>query len=116
MKLSKTQALNSYKYGWLLSRIYPYIKPVLPRVIIGFVIAIPLGLLDGVTAFALKPYMDYVVGQKDLVFDLFGQTYTFTWQMFAYAIPTFVILFAIIQGVLRYLNTYLSSNKRYWDS
>ena len=108
MKLHKTQALNSYKYGWLLSRIYPYIKPVLSRVILGFIIAIPLGLLDGVTAFALKPYMDYVIGQKDFVFNFWGQTYTLTWQLFAYLIPAFVILFAIVQGVLRYLNTYLS--------
>lgn len=108
MKLSKTQAQNSFKYSWLLSRIYPYIRPVLPRVILGFIIAIPLGLLDGVTAFALKPYMDYVVGQKDLVFDLFEMTYTLTWQTFAYLIPIGVILFAVVQGVLRYLNTYIS--------
>ena len=108
MKLSKTKAQNSFKYSWLLSRIYPYIRPVMPRVILGFIIAIPLGLLDGVTAFALKPYMDYVVGQKDWVFNLFGNTYTLTWQMFAYLIPVGVILFAIIQGVLRYLNTYVS--------
>ncbi len=108
MKLNKTEAKNSYKYGWLLSRIYPYIKPVLPRVVLGFIVAIPLGLLDGVTAFSLKPYMDYVVGQKDLVFDFQGNTFTLTWQMFSYLLPVFVIVFAIIQGVLRYLNTYLS--------
>ena len=108
MKLSKTKAQNSFKYSWLLSRIYPYIKPVMQRVILGFIIAIPLGLLDGVTAFALKPYMDYVVGQKDWVFELFGNSYTLTWQMFAYLIPVGVILFAIVQGVLRYLNTYIS--------
>ena len=80
MKLNKTEAKNSYKYGWLLSRIYPYIKPVLPRVILGFIVAIPLGLLDGATAFSLKPYMDYVIGQKDLVFDFQGNTFTLTWQ------------------------------------
>jgi len=108
MKLSKTTAQNSFKYSWLLSRIFPYIKPVLPRVILGFIIAIPLGLLDGVTAFALKPYLDYVVGQKDLVFPLGSHTYTLTWQMFAYLIPFGVIAFAVIQGVLRYLNTYIS--------
>lgn len=108
MKLSKTKAENSYKYSWLLKRIYPYIKPVMPRVIIGFLIAIPLGLLDGVTAFALKPYMDYVVGQKDLVFVLFNKSYTLTWQLFAYLIPIGVILFAVVQGLLRYLNTYIS--------
>ena len=108
MILSKTQAKNSYKYSWLLARIYPYIKPVLGRIILGFFIAIPLGLLDGVTAFALKPYMDYVVGQKDWTFTLFNQTYTITCAMFAYIIPVGVVLFAGFQGVLRYLNSYIS--------
>ncbi|MBR6299253.1 MAG: hypothetical protein IKR34_08380, partial [Candidatus Gastranaerophilales bacterium] len=108
MKLSKTTAENSYRYSWLLSKIYPYIKPVLFRVILGFFVAIPLGLLDGVTAFALKPYMDYVVGQKDLEFAIFNHNYTLTWQTFAYIIPFGVIAFALVQGVLRYLNTYLS--------
>ncbi len=64
MKLNMTTAKNSFKYGWLLSRIYPYIKPYWFRILLGFAIAIPLGLLDGVTAFALKPYMDYVIGGK----------------------------------------------------
>jgi len=108
MKLSKTKALNSYKYSWLLSRIYPYVKPVLGRIILGFIIAVPLGLLDGVTAFALKPYMDYVVGQKDWTFSIFEHSYTITCTMFAYIIPVGVVLFAALQGVLRYLNTYIS--------
>lgn len=108
MKLSKTKAENSYKYSWLLSRIFPYIKPVLPRIVIGFLIAIPLGLLDSVTAFILKPYMDFVVGQKDFVFNLFGNDHTLHWQTFAMFIPLGVIAFAIFQGVLRYLNTYIS--------
>ena len=57
MKLSKTTGENSYRYLWLLSKIFPYIKPYMGRIIIGFMIAIPLGLLDGVVAFSLKPYM-----------------------------------------------------------
>ena len=108
MKLSKTKAENSYRYSWLLGRIFPYIKPVLSRVIIGFAIAIPLGLLDGVTAFALKPYMDYVVGKQDLIISWHNIHYTLTWQTFAYIIPFGIVLFAVIQGVLRYLNTYIS--------
>ena len=108
MKLNKTKAENSYKYSWLLNRIYPYIKPVLPRVILGFLIAIPLGLLDGITAFAIKPYMDYVIGQKDWVFNLFGMEHTLHWQTFLWILPFGVILFAAFQGVLRYLNTYIS--------
>ena len=109
MKLSSTSAQNSFKYGWLLSRIFPYIKPYLFRIICGFLVAIPLGLLDGVTAFALKPYLDYVVGKQDWVFHVLGHKFTLTWQLFAFIIPFGVILFAAFQGVLRYLNDYISA-------
>ena len=109
MKLSSTSAQNSFKYGWLLARIFPYIKPYMFRIICGFLVAIPLGLLDGVTAFALKPYMDYVVGKQDWVFHLHGYEFTLTWQLFAFIIPFGVILFAGFQGVLRYLNDYISA-------
>ena len=76
MKLSATTAENSFKYSWLLSRIWPYIKPYMFRIILGFLVAIPLGLLDGVTAFALKPYMDYVIGGKSLDFTLFSHDFS----------------------------------------
>lgn len=109
MKLSNTTAQNSFKYGWLLSRIFPYIKPYMFRIICGFIVAIPLGLLDGITAFALKPYMDYVVGKQDWIFHLLGHEFTLSWQLFAFIIPFGVILFAGFQGVLRYLNDYISA-------
>ena len=109
MKLSNTTAQNSFKYGWLLSRIFPYIRPYLLRIFFGFIVAIPLGLLDGVTAFALKPYLDYVVGRQDWVFHILGQEYVLTWQLFAFIIPFGVVLFAGFQGVLRYLNDYISA-------
>ena len=109
MKLSNTTAKNSFKYGWLLSRIWPYIKPYMFRIICGFAIAIPLGLLDGITAFALKPFMDYVVGKQDWVFHILGHEYTLTWQLFAFLIPFGVVLFAGFQGLLRYLNDYISA-------
>lgn len=109
MKLSNTTAHNSFKYGWLLSRIFPYIKPYLFRIFCGFAVAIPLGLLDGVTAFALKPFMDYVVGKQDWIFHVAGHEFTLTWQAFALIIPFGVIAFAGFQGVLRYLNDYISA-------
>ena len=108
MKLSATTAQNSYRYSWLLNRIFPFIKPFLGRVILGFLIAIPVGLLDGVVAYALKPYMDHVIGQKDLIFHIFNSTYTISWSTMAVAIPFAVILFAGVQGVLRYLNNYFT--------
>ena len=109
MKLESTTAKNSFKYTWLLSRIWPYIKPYTFRIILGFLVAIPLGLLDGVTAFALKPYMDYVVGGKNLEFTLFGHDFVITTFQMSIILPVGVVLFAGFQGVLRYLNTYLSS-------
>ena len=109
MKLSATTAQNSFKYGWLLSRIWPYVKPYWFRILLGFLVAIPLGLLDGVTAFALKPYMDYVVGGKSLEFAFFGKDVVITSLQMAFILPVGVILFAAFQGVLRYLNGYLST-------
>ena len=109
MKLEMTTAQNSFKYGWLLSRIFPYIKPYLFRIFLGFLIAIPLGLLDGVTAFALKPYMDYVIGGKQFAVDWHGINFTISSIQMAFILPVGVILFAAFQGVLRYLNGYLST-------
>lgn len=94
MKLKDTQAKDSFRYKWLLERIFPYIKPFLGRVILGLVVAIPVGLLDGVVAYSLKPYMDLVVDQKNM--------------LVAALIPFGIILFAVIQGVLKYLNAYLT--------
>ena len=108
-KLQSTSAQNSFKYSWLLSRIFPYIKPYWFRILLGFAIAIPLGLLDGVTAFALKPYMDYVVGGKAFAYSWHGLNLSISSLQMAFIIPAGVILFAIIQGVLRYLNGYLST-------
>ncbi|MBR6127206.1 ABC transporter ATP-binding protein [bacterium] len=109
MKLSTTTAQNSFKYSWLLSRVWPYIKPYMFRIILGFLIAIPLGLLDGVTAFALKPYMDYVIGGKTLEFTLFNHDFCITSLQMSFLLPIGVVLFAGFQGVLRYLNTYIST-------
>ncbi len=104
MKLKDTQALTSFKYGWLLKRIFPYIKPFLGKVILGFLIAIPVGLLDGVVSFALKPYMDYVIGKQNLIIGSMEISY----EIIAYCMPFAIIFFAVFQGVLRYLNSYLT--------
>ena len=53
--------------------------------------------------------MDYVVGKQDWVFHILEHEFTLTWQLFAFIIPFGVILFAAFQGVLRYLNDYISA-------
>ena len=95
MKLKETLAENSFDYTYLTNRIYKYIKPYLFRIILGFLIALPVGALDGVIAYALKPYMDEVLIKKNI--------------LLAYVIPFGIVAFAALQGGLRYLNDYLTN-------
>ena len=109
MKLSATTAQNSFRYGWLINRVWPYIRPYWFRILLGFLVAIPLGLLDGVTAFALKPYMDYVIGGKVLEFNVSSHHVVISSIQMAIILSIGVILFAAFQGLLRYLNGYIST-------
>ena len=95
MKLKDTLAESSFDYIYLTKRMYKYIKPYMFRIILGFLIALPVGALDGVVAYALKPYMDEVLIKKNM--------------LLAYIIPFGIVAFAALQGVLRYLNDYLTS-------
>ncbi len=103
MELSKSGANTAFNYGYLIKKIYPYIKPVMFRVILGIVVAIPLGLLDGLTAFVLKPYIDIVVNGHPAVY----KSFTITREAFAAIIPWLIIVFAVVQGALKYINNYL---------
>lgn len=95
MKLKDTLAQNSFDYAYLTKRMYKYIKPYMFRIILGFLIALPVGALDGVIAYALKPYMDEVLIKKNM--------------LLAYIIPFGIVAFAALQGVLRYINDYLTN-------
>ena len=94
MKLRISTAATSFDYIWLLKRIFPYIKSFLGRVILGFLVAIPVGLLDGVVSFALKPYMDYVVGKQNFV--LFGHEISYTVLTFSMPFAKFCSFFVYI--------------------
>ncbi len=108
MKLKDTVSKDAFRYGYLLRRIYPYLKPVIFRAILGIIIAIPLGLLDGVTAIALKPYLDNVInGNPHATFKILGTVFH-SQHFWATLIPPAIIAFAIIQGGLKYANTYLT--------
>lgn len=97
--LKQTQASTSFQYKYLLMRFFPFLKPFLVRAILNFGISIPAGLLDSVTALAIRPYMDNVVNapaspQRDL---------------YAILIPFAIVAFAILQGTIKYLNVYLTN-------
>lgn len=123
MKLKETTSKDAFRYGYLLSRIFPYLKPVLFRAVLGILIAIPLGLLDGITAIALKPYLDNVInGNPHTTFEMFkhfsfwGLNFTLGWpnrvfhsqHFWATIIPPAIIIFAVVQGGLKYANNYLT--------
>jgi ATP-binding cassette, subfamily B, bacterial MsbA len=98
MKLHEIVQDRAFDYKYMYRRMWPFVKPYLFRGILGIMVAIPVGLLDGAVALALKPYMDYVINGKD----------PHLAQMLAFIIPFAVIAFAVLQGVLKYLNGYLN--------
>ncbi len=104
MKLANTKTDNAFDYAFLSKRIFPYIRPLIPRMAIAFILAIPLGLLDGATAFALKPYIDVVVNGNPL--NVRG--FELTRDLLAALIPWLIVGFAIVQGLLKYINAYLT--------
>ncbi len=103
-KLKDTSSKDAFRYGYLTKKILPFIKPHTGRILLNMLIAVPLGLLDSVVAFALKPYMDCVINGKS--WNFFGVTVE--QNTLALAIPFGIILFAIVQGVLKYSNNYLT--------
>ena len=72
-----------------------YVKPYWGRALLAVLITIPIGAMDAVIAWALKPYMDVVMVQK-------GSSYT------AY-IPLLIVLFTLIQSIFNYTATYMNT-------
>ena len=108
LKLKDTKSKFAFSYSYLLNKMYPYIRKVLGRTIILFLLAIPLGLLDGVVAFSLRPYLDYVVnGSPSQTFELMGHTLKLQ-EFWIKLIPLGIVSFALVQGVLKYLCNYLT--------
>ena len=106
--LKNTVSKDAFKYGYLLKKIYPYIRPVMGRAILNLLIAIPLGLLDGVVALSLKPYLDLVInGNPEQVYTVWGHEVHIQ-AAFAAIIPFGIIGFALFQGVLKYVSNYLT--------
>ena len=107
-KLKDTNSKTAFNYGYLLNKIYPYIRPVMGRAFLNLLIAIPLGLLDGVVALSLKPYLDFVVnGTPEQTWTFLGHTvHLQSWL--AFIIPFGIVGFALVQGVLKYASNYLT--------
>ena len=77
------------------SGMVPYFKPYALKTILAITLCIPIGALDAVIAMALKPYTDLVMIEKS--------------SQAVYYVPIIIVLFAITQGILIYLATYLNA-------
>ncbi len=87
--IKKSNLISNYSKMWI------YVKPFWFRAVLALVITIPIGAMDAVIAWALKPYMDIVMVEK-------GASYT------AY-IPLLIIFFTLLQSVFNYTATYLNT-------
>ena len=106
--LNNSTSKYAFNYWFLLKKIFPYIKTVLFRIILNLGISVPLGMLDGVVAISLRPYLDYVVnGNAEQSFELLGHTYALQRSLLV-MIPIGIVLFALIQGILKYFSNYLT--------
>ena len=76
-------------------RMWPYIKPYWVRALLGVLLTIPVGALDGVVAMFLKPFMDKVMVDKQ--------------PHFSALIPFLIVGFTVVQGVLIYSSNYLNT-------
>lgn len=76
-------------------KMFPYVRPYLWRAILALIITIPIGSMDAVIAWVLKPYMDTVMIEKK------AQTMSL--------VPALIIVFSFLQSVLNYASTYLNS-------
>jgi len=90
-KIKQTNLIKNY------SKIYPYVRPYLVRALLAVLITIPIGSMDAVIAWSLKPYMDVV---------MLEQQATARQTML---IPILIIVFSSLQSLLNYTATYMNT-------
>ena len=87
-KFANTNFIRDYRQMW------PYVRPYWGWALAAVLITIPVGALDAVIAWALKPYMDVMMIEKN--------TNTL-W------IPLVIIGFSALQGILTFTAMYLNT-------
>ena len=78
-------------------KILPSVKQYWGRALTAVLITIPIGSMDAVIAWALKPYMDVVMVEKN------------TMGSSTFLIPLLIIVFSLLQSLLTYSATYLNT-------
>ena len=75
--------------------IYPYVKPYWFRAVLAVLVTFPVGMMDSVIAWTLRPYMDVVMIERNL---------SASWY-----IPIIIIVFSLFQSGFNYSATYLNA-------
>ncbi len=88
-KIENFYIVKNYK------NIYPYVKPYWVRSLLAVLVTFPVGMMDAVIAWTLKPYMDVVMIEKNLT----ASSY----------IPVLIIFFSLLQSAFNYSATYLNA-------
>ena len=88
-KIKSTYTVKNY------IKIMPYVKPYWVRGLLSVLVTIPIGAMDAVIAWSLRPYMDIVMVEKNTT----NTTY----------IPILIIVFSCAQSLLNYAATYLNT-------
>ena len=91
LKITSSPMVKNY------SKIYPYVKPYWKRALLAVFITVPIGAMDAVIAWSLKPYMDVVMLEQ-------GSTSFKTMY-----IPLLIILFSSFQSIFNYIATYMNT-------
>ena len=95
MKIDTKQLVKQNALVKNFMRMWPYVKPYWGRAVLGVLLTIPVGALDGVVAMFLKPFMDKVMVDKQ--------------PHFSSMIPFLIVGFTIVQGTLIYASNYLNT-------
>ncbi len=88
-KLYSVDIIKNYKKLW------PFIRPYKFKAILALIITIPLGSMDALIAWILKPYMDHVMVEKQFQTSIY--------------LPLVIIFLSLFQSVLAYSSTYLNT-------
>ena len=94
-KLSFKEKIKNMNLVQNYRKILPYVRPYMFRAILALIITIPIGSMDAVIAWVLKPYMDTVMIEKRV--------------QSTSLIPALIILFSLAQSLLNYASTYLNT-------
>lgn len=88
-KIKQTAFVSNYRRMW------PFVKPYWVRALVAMVITIPVGMMDAVIAWSLKPYMDVMMLKEPARYTAY--------------IPLIIVVFSLLQGLLNYAATYLNT-------